>query len=272
MTTTAAVHEPVSRPRVNRDYLSWSAGSTYLKCPLRYRFRYVDQIPEAFVSVSLVFGTAIHAALQAHFQELLNTGRVPGLEALTAAYHESWLGTDLSRVQFTRSDELHRLAVLAERMLTAFQSSSAAEAGGTILGVEEEVRSPVIAGCPDLLARLDLLVETDDALVVTDFKTSRARWLASDGEVAAGQLLVYHELVERFSEKPIRLRFAVLTKGKKPTVDVIEVRADSSRTLRIRGLIRRVWRAIQGGHFYPAPSAMQCPSCPFQTQCRAWTG
>ena len=34
----------------------------------------------------------------------------------------------------------------------------------------------------------------------------------------------------------------------------------------------RVWRAIEAGVFYPAPSTMNCASCGYRPACRAWTG
>lgn len=46
-----------------RDYLSYSAVRTFQSCPLKYRFRYVDGLHEDSVSSSLIFGSAIHAAV-----------------------------------------------------------------------------------------------------------------------------------------------------------------------------------------------------------------
>jgi len=51
-------------------------------------------------------------------------------------------------------DDLDRLA---DRMLATFQASDFARPEGMILGVEEELRGPVLPGCPDLLARVDLI-------------------------------------------------------------------------------------------------------------------
>lgn len=41
-----------------RDYLSYSAITTYQGCPLRYYFRYIAGLPERIVSSNLVFGAA----------------------------------------------------------------------------------------------------------------------------------------------------------------------------------------------------------------------
>ena len=45
------------------QHLSHSQISTYLTCPLRYKFHYVDTIPPEFTAAALVFGQAIHEAV-----------------------------------------------------------------------------------------------------------------------------------------------------------------------------------------------------------------
>ena len=106
-----------------RSYLSWSAISTFLKCPLRYRFHYLDQLPEEFVSSNLIFGSAIHSALDVYFQEHLATRRSLDLDALLAVYHETWSQSDLQDVRFGKTETMTGLGQLAERMLQAFLDS-----------------------------------------------------------------------------------------------------------------------------------------------------
>ncbi len=260
-----------SRPPV-RDYVSWSAINTYLQCPLRYRFRYLDQLPEDFVNATLVFGQAIHAGLEAYFRQLLTTGRSLGIDALLAAYHEQWATVDPTTVRFGASDDLASLGSLAERMFVQFLAHELSQPSGAIVSIEDEWRSPLIEGVPDVLARLDLVIEDGDELTVTDFKTSRSRWSTGDVESAAGQLLLYGELIRRQLDRPVRLQFAVLTKTKQPELQLHPVEAHPERVARQQAVIGRVWRAIQAGHFYPHPSAMNCPTCPFQRACREWAG
>ncbi|MCH8195609.1 MAG: PD-(D/E)XK nuclease family protein [Chloroflexi bacterium] len=162
---------------------------------------------------------------------------------------------------------------LAERVLTVFMQHEAARPDGQILGIEEQLQESVIEGCPDLLARLDLLIETDDAVVVTDFKTSRSRWSQEQADQAGEQLLLYSELVKHFvPAKPLRLEFVVLTKTKSPSIETYTVAVDQQRVDRSRKTVERVWRAIESENFYPSPSMMNCPSCPFRSPCEQWKG
>lgn len=86
-------------------------------------------------------------------------------------------------------------------------------------------------------------------------------------------LLLYNELVKHWLPgKQLRLRFVVLTKTKEPVIDVHEPPAEPHRVDRTKWVVERVWRAIEAGAFYPAPSAMQCPGCLYREPCRAWQG
>jgi putative RecB family exonuclease len=159
-----------------RNYLSYSAVATYLACPQRYYYRYIERLPEETVPASLAFGGAIHRAIEAHYRGLLECGEPPSFADLLAAYAAAWREFTGRRVQFGRSEDRQSLDQTAERVLSAFQTSEFARPAGHIVAIEEELVSSVIPGCPDILARIDLLIDRGDELALVDFKTSRSRW------------------------------------------------------------------------------------------------
>jgi hypothetical protein len=256
-----------------RAYTSWSAITTYQGCSLRYFFRYVAGLPEDAVSASLVFGGAIHWAAEHSFREQLAGNPTPSLDALIGAYNDGWHEHEGQQVQFGKGDDRDTLDDLARRMLTTFQASELAAPQGTIIGIEEELTGELVPGVPDLLTRVDLLVDDGDSLILTDLKTARSRWSDSQVQDSAGQLLLYHELAKPIADgRPIRLEFAVVTKAKVPEVIRHEVRADPQQIDRAKRIVERVWAAIEAGFFFPSPSAMQCPGCAFWEACQRWTG
>ena len=90
---------------------------------------------------------------------------------------------------------------------------------------------------------------------------------------SATQLVLYSELAKSFAgAKPIRLQFGVLTKTKEPSVAIHPVTCDVRQMARTWQIVERVWNAIQCEQFYPAPSALQCPGCPYRRACQAWPG
>ncbi|MBI3408059.1 MAG: PD-(D/E)XK nuclease family protein [Planctomycetes bacterium] len=143
---------------------------------------------------------------------------------------------------------------------------------GLCAGIEEELRGRLVEGLPDLLARDDLIVETDNALILQDFKTSRTSWDENKVANSADQLLLYSDLVRTLaSEKPLRLEFAVFAKTKSPSVTIHPGVYDSRQVERTKRIVERVWGAIANEHFYPNPSH-HCATCSFRKPCRDWQG
>jgi putative RecB family exonuclease len=263
----------VAKRLTGRDYISWSAISTFRQCPLKYRFRYIDGLPEESVSSALVFGTGIHTAVEQHYQAILSGEEQPDVDRLMFAYRSAWLPHDPDAITFGSTETRASLDALAARMLTAFVNSPAATVQGRVLGVEEEIRGMLVEGVPDLYGRVDLLTEDSESLVITDIKTSRGKWSAGQVEDSGEQLLLYSHLASEISPgKKIATRFLVLTKTKEPVVEEHVHEAEPAAVKRTLAGVELVWRAIESGVFYPAPSTVTCASCGYRAACRAWVG
>ncbi len=275
-----AAARPVSTahpaPRTGRGYLSYTQVTTFQRCPLKWHFEYIAQRPHERVGAALAFGSAIHTAIELHFRALLAGCTAPSGEELLCGYDQAWQADAALPVRYGKGESARSLRATASRVLAAFAGSPHALPGGEILGVEEELRRPVLPGLPDLLARLDLIMRTDSALVIRDFKTARSRWTEANVTEAAPQLLLYGELARPLAEEcgdlSVRLEFVVLTKTRSPGIAVHPVELDPHQLGRIQRIMIQVWQAMQTGHVYPNPSAMNCATCPFQQACRAWRG
>lgn len=255
-----------------RDYLSFSAIRAYQACPLRYYFKYVACLPEPSLAAALVFGTSIHRALEFHFRELQGGERPPPADELFEHYAAGWRERAATPLRFSSEADRAQLDATARRILQAFVSSAAARPTGRILAVEETVRGPLSPGLPDLLGRVDLLVETPTELVISDWKTSRTRWSAAQVAESSDQLLLYAELARDWAPgKRVRLQFTVFTKTKEVAIDEHRLAADPRRLDRLKKVVERVWRSIQAGHYYPAPSPLICGTCPYHEPCRVWS-
>jgi len=263
----------IAKKLSGRDYVSWSAISTFRTCPLKYKFRYVDGLPEESVSSALVFGTGIHTAIEQHFQAILSGEEQPDVDRLMFAYRSAWLPHDPDAIQFSSTETRASLDALATKMLAVFLSSPAASVQGRVLGVEEEIRGMLVEGVPDLYGRVDLLTEDSDSLVITDIKTSRGKWSTEQVEDSGEQLLLYSHLTSEISPgKKIATRFLVLTKTKEPVIEEHVREVNPAAVKRTLAGVERVWRAIEAGVFYPAPSTFGCAGCGYRVACRGWGG
>jgi hypothetical protein len=248
-------------------------------CPQRFAFQYVEKTPKDFQPSTLLLGGGIHAALELFFLAKLE-GLGVTKEALLSAYHDSWNrqqrdAGDQIPVRFNKGESPDTLHALADRMIVAFLASPLAEPKGVIVGIEEELRIVLDPDLPDVLARVDLVTQTDGSLHVIDFKTSRSRWSEQKAAESGDQLVLYGQTVGRMSRSlglPVKLHFAVLTKHKKPQVQILPVAADEQRVEVMQDGIAQVWAAILAGNFYPSPSPMSCVTCPFKSRCPVFAG
>jgi len=263
---------------IGRDYLSHSSIRTYQRCPLQFYFQYVAGLEPEFKSASLVFGGAIHAAIEQHFLRLLEGERTPTLDRLMHAFDVEWQHSAGDRVRYGRSETPASLRDLAGRMLAAFQAHevSRLDSSAQLIGIEEELRAPIIADCPDVLGRIDLITATSGALRITDFKTARTGWHAAQVAEAAPQQLLYADLVQPLADslgcRKIEIRWIVITKARQPVIEQHTLSPEPAQIARTRRIVRRVWQAITQENFYPNPSAMNCATCPYQQACREWEG
>ncbi len=259
-----------------RDYISYPAASSYQSCPLKYWFHYVQRLTPEFTSSSLAFGGAIHAAIERHYCCLLEGLPPPTIDEMVDVYQHAWERELKANIRFGKNESATELLDLARRMLAVFQANPVSKLDSTLLGVEEEIRAPVIPNAPDLLGRIDLLAVYRNALRIVDFKTARARWNAANIRESAPQMLLYAELVKplaaQFPGRKLSLEWVVMTKTKSPVVEVHALTPDPGQIARTKAIVSRVWRAIQAGSFYPAPSARNCSACAYSKACSQWEG
>lgn len=279
--TKTAIDNPLTPNQIaerltGRGYLSYSAISTYQRCPLRYLFSYIEGRTPEFKSSSLVFGGAIHTAIELHFRKAFEGIESPSINELLEAYDHAWKNDATTPIRYGKSETAEVLRDLANRMLSAFLGSEVSKLDSELLGVEEEFKAPIIPDCPDLLGRIDLVKLTKDRVKIIDFKTSRSSWNHAKVQESATQQLLYSELVKPLAEvyghRLPEIEWAVLTKGKSPRVEIHRLQPDTAQIERVKAMVHGVWTAIKAQHFYPVPSTMNCSGCPFQTPCGQWEG
>ncbi len=76
---------------ITREYLSYSAINCYRSCPLKYYFRYIAKIPDQTRSESLIFGSAIHRALEYLHKAMLAGESLPSREQFLSWFRDEWL-------------------------------------------------------------------------------------------------------------------------------------------------------------------------------------
>jgi putative RecB family exonuclease len=68
---------------------SYSRLETYKLCPLKYKFRYIDEIPEEVEGVEAFVGSRVHEVLEKLYKDLFRE-KIDSLEGLLAFYRLAW--------------------------------------------------------------------------------------------------------------------------------------------------------------------------------------
>lgn len=247
-------------------HLSYTQISTYLTCPLRYRFQYVDQIPPAFVSATLAFGSGIHEAVGAFYQMVLQGDQLKPSQMLDV-YRQAWLGRQ-EKVKFFNGDNEASLLNRAEQLLTVFHESF--NPAVVVLGVEEFFAVD-LAGVPPLQGYIDLIEQSPEGrITVVDLKTASRK--SSDNAAHANlQLTAYSLGAESLGFDPdeLLLRLDVLVKTKVPDFVRYETCRTASQRDRFTKIVRQVWNGIEREVWFPNED-WHCTQCAFAEPCSNW--
>src|SRR5579862_267485 len=255
------------------DHLSWSGIKTYSTCPKKFSYRYIEQIPEEFKPASLAFGGAFHKASEALHEARIQGTAIPTLPELMAHYEQAWEQETsfASEINYGKEDDATTLKTLAERMLAAYREHVVAEhevtTGTQIIAIEHAERFRLLADVPPLEMRLDLLELRGTDLLVTDLKTSRSRWNDAKVSESLPQLVLYANglmpLLRELGATRIVPQFVVVTKAKKPVVQVLQPQASQTDVERLKQQVQDTWTAIKRDVF-PTREGWHCSQCSYR--------
>jgi len=255
--------------RTEERRYSVSQIQTYLGCPLKYRFQYVEQLPKAFRPAALAFGGSVHAAVE-WFNRARMAGEAASFEEILKIFEGDWGAQNLDPLQFSPGETKDALEHKARAMLQVYLESVN---GCRPAAVEEpfslEIADPTTGECLDVPFRgIVDLVEEDGTLV--DLKTAARSTPQEDIERHLQLSTFYLAVFLRTGEIP-KLRLDVLLKTSKPRLE----RLATSRTVEelawVARLIQRTTWAIEEGHFFPNPS-WRCSDCEYAVPCQGWRG
>ena len=236
--------------------LSYGQVSDYLECPAKYRFGHLIRIPTP-VSHQMVYGRALHAAVQAYHRRQM-AGQPMSLTELHAELDAAWESTGF----LTREHEEARRNAARETLQRFWDAQQADPA--TPSAVELEFVVPF--GRDRVRGRYDR-VDTDASgrVTIVDYKSSDVRDAATASRRAREslQLAIYGSAWEaQHGSPPGDLVLHFLESG-------IEGHSSPSPK-RLAGAAEQVATAADGirsGRFAANPSPTRCGYCPFREIC-----
>ncbi|HWD02446.1 MAG TPA: RecB family exonuclease [Amycolatopsis sp.] len=260
--------EPVRR----RPALSPSRASDFKQCPLLYRFRAVDRLPEVPTKAQ-VRGTLVHAVLERLFALPAHERVAPRAKDLLAP---TWQELSAASPEWTAQlfgeddpGEAGKWLSSAEKLLDAYfelEDPRRLEPEACELHVETELGSGVrLRGFID---RVD--VAPTGEIRVVDYKTGAAPREIGEAK-AMFQMKFYAVVLWRLrGVVPRQLKLMYLTDGQS-----LAYTPDEAELVRFERTLEAIWQAIlkagKTGDFRPNPGKL-CSWCDHQTHCPEFGG
>jgi RecB family exonuclease len=259
------------------SYISPSRLALWARCPLAFRFRYVDGIKTP-TSPSMFLGQRVHAGLELFYRHRQLGISLPA-EAVTKrvdSSHEASVAE--AKVEFNNAEEEENLRRQVGDLLRAYIAQVPTDEARP-LAVETAMEVPLTdpatkqdLGVP-LVGIVDLVLNADDGPTIIDFKTA-----ARGGElleIAHEIQLTAYSLAYRAAtgrhEGSLQIRRLVKTKVPKIETHCFPARSDA-HFRRLFSLVRAYLDDLDADRFVFRPG-WTCSSCEFcKPHCRRWNG
>jgi len=250
---------------------SHSRLSSFEKCPLQYRYRYVDRIKRDTQGIEAFMGSRVHDALE-HLYRELGKGRTPGPGEIVDVYRARWAAEyDPARIRIVRR-HLHAedYRATGEDCLRDFHKRQAPFADGETLGLEEKVQFALDpSGRYLIMGYIDRLVRAGPGIYeVHDYKTSASR--PSDEDLKRDRQLTLYQMavLDRYKDaREVRLVWHYLAQGERRTSPRTEAEVEAHRRQAVRLI-----DTIEAARDYPARESALCRWCEYRDICPTQQG
>ena len=257
-------------------HISFSQLATYLMCPMKYAHQYYWGTPPESKPSALVFGKAIHKAVEHYYRNLKDTGEIIPVEQMEAVFMAS-INDDVQSTEveltYKEGENLNTLLKQGVELISVFHTEIEPQ---TIMAVEFPFSTdiPELHGDGNLPVKLvgvyDLIEADDDGTyIIGELKTAAQRFssLRLEHDLQA-TCYSYAAVKTGLVEKPeaCLIRYDVLLKTKKPAFEhyfVFRTEADHQRLIH---LINQVYRATDHLIYY-RNTGWQCGDCQFRKAC-----
>jgi putative RecB family exonuclease len=263
-------------------HISNSQIFIYSQCSLKYQFQYVEHRPPERISIALPFGSAIHSAIEMYYRAVKNSGNPEPLEAIIGRF-EDCLSLDLDHsdipvIYKKEAPDMDSVIKMGKAILKSFYESVDLK-GMEIVDVEMPLSATLYTDEGQqtdfkLIGVIDLLLMDENReLIVVDNKTA-AKPMAQSTADDDTQMTAYSYLLAAnkfiFPTAPVKCRFDLLRKLKKPKVQHVYTSRTSADRKRFAKLSNAILAAVAAQIFFPKTSWM-CGDCAHKRACQqAW--
>jgi putative RecB family exonuclease len=238
---------------------------TFMQCPLKYKFEYIDNINTNKESIKVYFKNTIHQTIKHFFKVLDEEGELLHQKQLNNHWSDLWFerveSEDILRGNKSEKANLTKKGYSFLKKFHRYQidnpgSPIAVDLDYTINYMDEYKFS----------GNFELIREIDDKIQIVHFSTSRYVPDEFRQENDVSFTLNSYAFRQMFEKKENETLYYHIRTNK--NLPVYRGQGDYNKLLTIMNNIKS---CIDQGLFYPRQS-YKCKQCPYNRQCTAWEG
>ncbi|MGL4943776.1 MAG: RecB family exonuclease [Thermoguttaceae bacterium] len=203
-------------------YISASRLNLWARCPMAFRFRYIDAITTP-TNANLFLGKAVHSALAMYYRHRQVSPNAPTVADAASFTSQAWETTTAEdAMDWDSVADEEKSRGQAVELVKAYINEYASQPE-RIVAMEVSLEAPLLdsttgneLGVP-LFGVVDLVLQEDATPVVVDFKTTASATSVCE-QAHATQLSVYAELLESNGYANVETEIRQLVKTKTPKV------------------------------------------------------
>ncbi len=234
--------------------LSYYQIDDYLICPLKYKYAHILRLP--FFHHTIVYGKAVHSAVEVYYKHKINNFNVT-LDDLYTAYNNAWRNIGF----LSREHEERRFESGKEVIKRFFQREETSSSRPKM--VEEKFSFMIEKN--RVSGRWDLIEERDGKIVIADFKTSEVydQAIADRNANKSIQLIIYAMAYDaRYNRRPDVLELRFLESGL-----VGRTESSDEKFEEVKEDILTAAQGIRERNYTPKPDYHSCKYCAYTTIC-----
>ena len=252
-----------------KPHWSYSAFNTYLQCPMKYKFRYVDNAPVERTCSALPFGRAFHAALTERARVGMDL-KLADTKDIFADFFKYEIAA-AENLRYKPNETYDSLRQTGFDMLTVALENW--QDDYTVESVAESFSVTVPGLLRPLIGEFDCVVSDGSETTIVDWKTASSKWALgkADKDLQASAFCYAYKQVH--DKNPV-FRFDVITKTKQPSVNSHYTLRTQDELDRFEFIAGKIEKAVNAELFFPNENIINCAECPYADRCKkaTWKG
>ena len=248
----------------DRPHWSYSALQTYLTCPMRYYFRYIEHAEVERTSISIPFGRAFHLVLSERAMKGTNYTIVDAKEDFAVYFKGE---TEACENLTYKQDEDYwfwnqRGCDMLDVALADWPDDY------TVKTVAEAFSVNVPGLSKPLGGEFDLVTVDGGDDTICDWKTASTNWPKGKADRDLQATTFAYAYMKKYGVNPV-FRFDVFTKAKTPAHHQFYTLRSNDDFDRFVYLAGQIEKAVNNGLFVPIESSINCAECAYSIRCKA---